>query len=242
MTGIDLYREIDEWYDETRSKLNQLLKQESRPFHSPEDIQTALRIMVYAMECEGMLVQLDRAVGDLWLSSIEDIELKLRGIRDTVGRLVGDSIVNGLRERSYVPEDYGIHVTHRDSGFSLSIPYALISMSDLFLVRSKRLSGLSQLYTIRDAWVALMRGVADKLSRQDRGRILHAKVEVKIKVTHKRPLDPDHFWLRPILDGLCQSGILVDDDAKNIVFILSYETATDSNSVEIHVDEMDVVL
>ncbi|EPZ43791.1 MULTISPECIES: hypothetical protein [Alicyclobacillus] len=239
MTGLELYREIDRWYEETRTNLNQLLKHDSQPFQSPEDIKAPLRIMVFAMECEGMLVQLNRAVGDLWWSSIEDIELKLRGIRDTIGRLVADSIVQGLLEQKYSPEDYGIQVERQKSGFTLKIPYELISMSDLFLVRSKRINGLSHLYTVREAWIALMRGISLKLKEHGHYPLLRARVKVCIEITHSIPLDPDHFWIRPLIDGLCQSGILMNDDAKRLVFILSYKSAMSSNSVVIDVEELD---
>jgi len=237
--GIEIYQAVDEWYQDAKLRLRNMLKP---PFvvWSPEEIQAPLRIMRDAMEAEGMLVALKRACEDLMNADIGEIEMKLRGIRDSIARMVAESLVTGLREHGRTASDYGVIVTANETknGFTIEVPYDMISMSDLFMVRSKRISGLSNLCSVRDSWCSLIGHAVSDLQRTDQYPMLRAEVHVLIEITHPLPLDPDHFWVRPIIDALVENGILVHDDANHIIFIQEYRTERKQNRALINCERI----
>lgn len=235
--GLELYNAIDAWYLDARKKLTALLKAQPEPFKTPQDIQASLRIMRDAMECEGMLISLQNTCDELWPVDIGEIELKLRGIRDSLGRMVADSIYKGLLHHRFRPEDFGFVVSEfgTQGGFSIEVPYEMIAMSDMYVLRSKKISGLSYLATVRVAWTGLVFEATERLKQNGPYPIRHSRVRVSINMIHKKPLDPDHFWIRPILDGLVENRILANDDALSVEFIQMYQTARSDNRVRIEV-------
>lgn len=117
----------------------------------PDELHSPLRTMRELMEIEGELVQLHQATGKIDLTVFDDLEHELRGLRDSIGRIVATSIVQGIYENGYLPENYGVVVSERldGMGFNLEIPYDMISMSDLFMLRSKKIAKLDSLFTVR---------------------------------------------------------------------------------------------
>jgi len=222
--------------DDAREKFKQM--GETSSFFRPDELVVPLRTMLDLMEIEGMLVALNRTSENVEQQVFDDMEHSVRGIRDSVGRIVANSIVLGIHEAGHLPEEYGVIVTQRtdERGFTLEIPYEMISMSDLFMLRSKKIAALQSLFTVRQAWVALVSAAARRLKLNNSMYPLHrASVHVTIQIQGSRPLDPDHFWVRPVLDGLVESGLIVNDDAEIVSFMLDYQMNRERNSVVMEV-------
>jgi len=210
--GEQLYRQTINWTQSMRTRLTQVLNRTKTRTTLPSDLKRPLAIMRELMEIEGELIGLRQIPMDMSEWVTDQLELELRGIRDTLGRMVADAIANRIYFEGDKPEEYGI--TYGDlgegrSGFYIDLPYELIAMSDLFLVRSKKLA-VADLITVRQAWIVLVKMIADQLKAQGNSYpIEKASIRVTITIKHHRPLDPDHFWLRPILDGLVENRILI---------------------------------
>ncbi|MCF8568238.1 hypothetical protein LLE49_26300 [Alicyclobacillus tolerans] len=204
----------------------------------PDELRLPLRVMRELMETEGMLVALSQTTENLEQQVFEDMEHELRGLRDSMGKIVANSMVIGIYEEGYRPQDYGLVVTERSDrhGFTIEIPYEMMAMSDLFMLRSKKIAKLSSLFTVRQAWMTLISNAVAGFKTIDSIYPLHrSHVHVTVQTYNRRPLDPDHFWFRPILDGLVESGIIVNDDAESVIFMHEYKFKKDHSSVHLEV-------
>ena len=231
----EFYWAVREWSDKTRQALKPLI---SNPrIMSPQELKRPLGLMRQLMEMEVDLVRASQGAPDLNTLDWEDIELDLRGVRDTMARIVADSIVSGMATEGYMPEEYEIttgELENRD-GIYIELPYDMISMSDLYRVRNKRLSSVSSLFTVRQAWIALIKKLVEK--HHGSAPLRRAKIRVNIYTEHKLPLDPDHFWLRPVIDGLVETHLLVNDNADSVEIMLAYRMNRNQQFVRIEIED-----
>ncbi len=163
---------------------------------------------------------------------LEQIEMKLRGLRESANRMWATSVEKKIMRDLKQAKDYGVEVQFIDGGLSFRLPYQMACLSDLFVLRSKKLSGLSSLTSVRRFWSLLVESAlrtVDVTSLE--GPFWAADVDVTIRIVHARPLDPDHFWIRPILDALVQQNIFVNDDALRMNFSLTYLTKQSTEEI-----------
>ncbi|SFU95438.1 hypothetical protein [Alicyclobacillus macrosporangiidus] len=232
---------VNEQLNEVQDAIEQLRDwiRERRAF-DPEQTKRLLNMSAKLMESET------KSSGDASKAGFPDVlvdnlAFRLRGLRDALNRIIATSIVRGIEENAKTPLDFGITVDWLENGFTIHMPYSMVSMSDWFLVRSKRISGLQSLNTVRDAWGSLIRSLERERPAHMKSPFWRVAVRVDIFVEHPEPLDPDHFWIRPILDALVNRRFLVDDDAEHIIFMLHYHMRQEAPRVSITVRAMDGV-
>ena len=209
-----------------------------RRLFEPEQVRQLLEMSVKLMEHEtsvyGMYFP---TVGSEFL--VTHLAMRLRGLRDTLNKVISTSIFHGIEDFALNPADYEITVEWLENGFVLHMPYAMVGMSSLFLLRSKRLSKLESLNSVWHAWGAMIRAILK--NRPTTATIFFplASVQVDIYVEHRIPLDPDEFWVRPILDALVSNSLLVDDDANNIIFMMHYHMQHENPRVTLSITSIE---
>ncbi|WP_067936812.1 hypothetical protein [Alicyclobacillus kakegawensis] len=232
------FRAVEAWLNQVQDSMTQLRDWvKTRGSFNSDQTKQLLEMSVEFMEYETKMYgsTLETEVSDILTANLA---MRLRGLRDSLNRIIATSLVRRIEEKVNSPEDFGITVDWLKNGFVITLPYSMISMSDLYLMRSKRISNLTGLNTVWNAWGTIIRSVQSQRPVPTE-MIWRATVRVDIFVEHRVPLDPDHFWIRPILDALVNQRFLADDDAEHIIFMLHYHLRSKNPRVTISIQSLD---
>ena len=72
------------------------------------------------------------------------------------------------------------------------------------------------------AWADLMTETISRIPMQYRARLSRSRVVVHVLTNKHRMSDPDHFWMRPVIDSFVNCGIISDDNPITCEFRVLY--------------------
>ena len=177
------------------------------------------------LEVENVLIHVAQN-SDAAESFITSLEQKVRALREVTNDLWATDMI--AHKRTYT--ELGIQAFVGDGYLEMEFPYSMIAKSNMFRLFTKRIASVGSLISVTTAWHYLMDQIVHAYGRvlPFSTPLMQATVDVTILTPDRRQRDPDHFWYRPLQDGLVQAGLLSNDTTGHVD--LSFHYGSDKKS------------
>lgn len=159
---------------------------------------------------------------------VGELEFHAKSLRIYLTRLQSTIMVHNfpamVNEKTL--EDMGFAGYVDGEAIEIAIPYSFVTSTATFLFFIKRFEKLKNLMQNTSMWHMVMRMILEKLKPHAPFKLplKHASLEIVVFKPQKMLGDPDHFWLRPVIDAFVNNRFILNDDAMSLDIYTTYQT------------------
>ena len=225
---IPPYSDLAKMPDDTRRYRQLVVEQDPFLYHlldfDDATVRQYLEISLALCEAEDAISTISRAIPQIGVAEGSlKLAKKSRELRKAVNQIVSSAIVSRVSFGKFDVENIGIHASAGENYLEFDFPFEAIAMSTLHILNLKKIVSIEQLMNEGQAWADLMAETISRIPMQYRERLPKSRIVVHVLTNKRRMSDPDHFWMRPVIDSFVNCGIISDDNPITCEFRVHYQ-------------------
>ena len=192
------------------------------------EIEAAGELMVdYYMQFYGPEVENIRKRHERMRNVIGGVQQEALAIRSYLTRLQATTVVRdlGLPMDVDTLKKLGFAAYVDAEGVEVSMPFDWLASSSSFLFRSKIRRQWEGLAQVSGMWHSVFYDILEhvKPSIPFEMPIKKAQIDIVLFKPVNNLGDPDHFWMRPVIDSFVHNRVILSDHAHNVHIHVGYE-------------------
>lgn len=174
--------------------------------------------------------------------SVGDAQHRAKSLRAYLSRLQSTIVLRDLIPKTDIDalRKLGFAGYVDEEGVEVSIPFNWLAASSSFIFRAKERKEWEGLSNVAGMWHTIMSDVLTYLKPHIPFQMPLKKAQIDI-VLYK-PVnnlgDPDHFWMRPVIDSFVNNRVILSDHANNVHLHVGYEHDSSHPELRIRVSPL----